>query len=53
MIYFMVGYVCVRCAIHDYYNMNSLESNWAQLQNVYGFYIAINKKYAVPTLLWH
>jgi len=45
--------VCVRCAMHDYYNMSSVESNWAQLQNVYYFYIAINKKCAVAPLLWH
>jgi hypothetical protein len=30
--------------MQDYYNMNSVECSGAQLQNVYCFYIAINKK---------
>ena len=39
--------------MHDYYNMNSFASSWAQLQNVYYFYITIDKKSAVAILLWH
>ena len=41
--------------MHHYYNMDSVLSSWAQLQNVYTyyFYITINKKYAVANLLWH
>ena len=32
---FYVGFFCVRCAMHDYYNMNSVDTSGAHQQKVF------------------